>query len=72
MDLCAMRKQIQQMDIDTLLGQLLCYSVTPKWSEEEFAQIVRRTKPGGLFLTVPMGSLSGGIPKSPMRIWRFR
>lgn len=49
MDLCAIKKQIQQMDIDTLLGQLLCYSVTPKWSEEEFAQIVRRTKPGGLF-----------------------
>ncbi len=40
---------IESMTIDELIGQTLCYAVSPKWSEEEFADIVRRTKPGGIF-----------------------
>lgn len=39
----------ENMEIHQLLGQLLCYAVSPKWSEEEFAEIVRRTQPGGIF-----------------------
>lgn len=49
MDLCTIKEKIEHMHIDELLGQLLCYQVSARWSEEEFAQIVRRTKPGGLF-----------------------
>lgn len=49
MDVKAIRELIESMSLDELVGQLLCYQYAPKWTDEEFAEIVRRTKPGGLF-----------------------
>jgi len=40
---------IENMSIDELIGQLLCYCYSPKWTDEQFEEIVKKTKPGGLF-----------------------
>ncbi len=40
---------IEQMTLDELCGQLLCYLVPDKWTEEEFEKEVKRTHPGGIF-----------------------
>ena len=40
---------IESMTTDELIGQLLCYCYSPKWTDEEFEKLVKRTKPGGLF-----------------------
>lgn len=53
----AIQEMVEKMSIDELLGQLLCYSVTSKWDEEEFAQIVKKTKPGGLFFNGTTGEV---------------
>ncbi|MBQ7400388.1 MAG: glycoside hydrolase family 3 protein [Clostridia bacterium] len=50
MDTEAINRLIENMSIDELLGQLLCYSYSEKWTDEEFSDIVKRTKPGGIFI----------------------
>lgn len=49
MDVKAIDSLIESMSIDELIGQLLIYCYSPKWTDEEFTELVRRTKPGGLF-----------------------
>lgn len=49
MDAKAIDALIESMSIDELIGQLLIYCYSPKWTDEGFTELVRRTKPGGLF-----------------------
>lgn len=42
-------KLIEEMSLDDLCGQLLCYNVPGRWTAEEFEEIAKRTKPGGIF-----------------------
>lgn len=46
-------KIIESMDLDDLVGQLLCYAApvgSYKGEHDAFEEIVKRTKPGGLFI----------------------
>ena len=49
MDAKGITALIETMTLDELIGQLLCYCYSPKWTDEQFSELVKRTKPGGLF-----------------------
>ena len=44
-------KIIDSLSLDDLVGQLLCYNISPKKSKEETEEIIKSIKPGSLFLT---------------------
>lgn len=41
---------LQKLSTEELVGQLLCYEITDKDDPSEVEKLVKRTKPGGLFL----------------------
>ncbi len=49
MDANEIRAIVENMTVDELCGQLLCYIVSNRWSEEDFEECVKRTQPGGIF-----------------------
>ena len=44
-------KIIDSMSLEDLVGQVLCFDISPKDDPEEVIKIINRIKPGGIFLT---------------------
>lgn len=40
---------VEEMTLDELCGQLLCYHISDKWAQERYDEVVKRTQPGGIF-----------------------
>ncbi len=45
------KERIQGLEMDDLVGQLLCYDIYEKDNPKEIEKIVAKIKPGGIFLT---------------------
>lgn len=46
----AIKKIVQNMTLDELCGQVLCYLMPLKKTPEENEEIIKKTKPGGIFV----------------------
>lgn len=44
------KKILTKMTTEEMVGQLLCFNIPPEMEPEEFDAIIRRTKPGGVFV----------------------
>ena len=44
------KKIVDEMSIEDLCGQVLCYDVQPKDTEEETMEIIKKIRPGSLYL----------------------
>lgn len=45
-----LKKLVENMSVEELCGQVLCYDVQPKDGEEETLEVIRKIKPGSLFV----------------------
>lgn len=49
MNIEKINEMVEQMTVDELCGQLLCYHVSDKWAQERYEEVIKRTQPGGIF-----------------------
>ncbi len=56
-------EKINQMTLEEKVGQLLCFNIIPEMSDEEFDDLLRRTKAGGVYVV---------LPHTPERLKQYR
>ncbi|MBO7186783.1 MAG: hypothetical protein J6V68_00090, partial [Clostridia bacterium] len=44
-------KIVNDMSLEELAGQVLCYDISPKDNPDEVIEVINKIKPGGIFLT---------------------
>ncbi len=44
---------LEKLTLEEKVGQLLCFNIIPEMSDEEFDDLLRRTKAGGVYVVVP-------------------